>query len=528
MLPLLLALHAPTAQADTGQPLQWSWPEGKVRTWYLETLVMVPSPWFLGVWGQQDYGRTSKVRVQVVLQCAAVDANPSTWELSCEVPDAALVAATVGNEDPAYIEGVATHFGAALEQSEIQLVLGRDGTVRNVDVEGISKADPIQAAGQEWVRQLVRRAVSGLDATAPPTGEPSWVQRDHPWADSPYGGSAPGTLRLLNEVQTEAGQNTVRTVGRGALTMPVVGNTAPDALAPGGGTWNMRVSSIGRFDEAEGAWAERSWGLLAEPGPNVGVITGQPYVMGGYLRLIAPEDEVPECGESGLWVDHWSSSHSDVALNLITTREAELYHEEGFKSDPYVWASVGPTWHLQHLRENVEGIGVVAGVRLPLAISVGGGVQFNRQTSLRYLGWPLLEQQVYAGAWFESNYVVTPRLGVLAGSISRTFPGRPEGVIRSPFMALDLSLLWRARDDSWLGVHARAPIELGHLVVTDSVGNEMWLDNTSLIVSVAWTQKLSGRGKSQKVRRATLSEGLGQDLLDASIPQAELLSSPTE
>lgn len=332
----------------------------------------------------------------------------------------------------------------------------------------------------------------------------------------------------MHELATVEEQHTLRTVGRGALTLPNSAATAPDALTAGGGTWNMRVSALGRFDEVEGAMVERSWGLVAEAGASVGVITGQPYLQGGYLRLIAPSEVVPDCGESGLWAEHWSSSRSDLALNMVSIQDSGLYHEAGFESSPYLWAAVGPTWHLQHLRENVEGLSVSAGVRLPLAISVGGGVQLDRMTSLRYLGWPILERQAFVGAWFESNYVISPRLGVLGGVIQRELPGRPEGAIYSPFLALDLSLLWRARDDSWLGLHARAPVELGHLVITDSVGNEMWLDNTSLVVSLAWTQKLSGRGKESRVKRSTVNEGLGQDLLEASMPQAELLSSPTE
>ena len=532
MLSLLLALNTASAQSPVAPaasaPLQWTWPEGKVRTWYIESLVVVPTPWMLGVWGSQNLGRTSKVRLTMVLSCSAVDANEATWELSCEVKDAAIVAAPVSSDNPAGIEKVAQHYADGLKQSEVQLVMGKDGTLRDVDLEGISKADPVQAQGQEWTRQLLRRALSGLDLTTPPLGEPSWVQRDSPWADSPYGGSAPGTLRLMHEVSTAEDQHILRTVGRGALTLPVGGATAPDALTTGGGTWNMRVSAIGRFDDVEGAMVERSWGVVAEAGASVGVITGPPYLLGGYLRLVDPSEELPDCGESGLWEEHWTSSKSDQALNLVKAQESRLYHEAGFRSKPYIWASAGPSWHLQHLRENAEGISVTAGVRLPLAISVGGGVQADRMTSLRYLGWPIVERQAFAGAWFESNYVLSPRLGVLGGVIAREFPGRPEGVIYSPFVALDLSLLWRVRDDSWLGLHARAPVEVGHLVITDSVGNELWLDNTSLVVSLAWTQKLSGRGKSSKVKRSTVNEGLGQDLLEASMPQAELLSSPTE
>jgi hypothetical protein len=525
MLPLLLALNTANAQSS---PVQWTWAEGKVRTWYVESLVLVPSPWMLGVWGTQGLGRTGKVRLSMVMSCTAVDANETTWDLSCEVRDAAIVAASVSGEDPAVIEAVAQHYAEGLTRSELQLVMGKDGTLRNVDLEGMSKADPLEAQGQEWTRQLIRRALSGFDVSSPPLGEPTWVQRDSPWSDSPYGGSAPGTLRLMHEMATVEDQHTIRSVGRGALTLPIAGSTAPDALTAGGGTWSMRVSAIARFDETEGAMVERSWGLLAEAGASVGVITGQPYLLGGYMRLVGADEDAPDCGESGLWVDHWSSSHSDLALNLVKSQEGRLYHEAGFRSEPYVWASVGPTWHLQHLRENVEGLSVTAGVRLPLALSVGGGIQADRQTSLRYLGWPLIERQAFAGVWYESNYVLSPRVGVLGGAIAREFPGRPEGVVYSPFVALDLSLLWRARDDSWLGLHARAPVEVGHLVVTDSVGNELWLDNTSLVVSLAWTQKLSGRGKSSKVHRASVNEGLGQDLLEASIPQAELLSSPTE
>ena len=525
MLPLLLALN--TAEAQSPVAL-WTWPEGKVRTWYVESLVVVPSPWMLGIWGTQGLGRTGKVRLTMVISCAAVDANEATWELSCEVRDAAIVAASVSGEDPAVIEKVAQHYAQALSRSELQVVMGKDGTLRNVDLEGMSKADPVEAQGQEWTRQLVRRALSGFDATTPPLGEPTWVQRDSPWSDSPYGGSAPGTLRLMHEVSTVEGQNTLRSVGRGALTLPIAGATAPDALTAGGGTWNMRVSALGRFDELEGAMVERSWGLVAEAGASVGVITGQPYLLGGYLRLVPDTEAVPDCGESGLWETLWTTSKSDQALNLVQVQESRLYHEAGFRSEPYVWASAGPSWHLQHLRENVEGLSVTAGVRLPLAISVGGGFQADRITSLRYLGWPIIEKQAFAGAWFESNYVLSPRIGALGGVIAREFPGRPEGVIYSPFVALDLSLLWRLRDDSWLGLHARAPIEVGHLVITDSVGNELWLDNTSLVVSLAWTQKLSGRGSSQTVKRSTVNENLGQDLLDASMPQAELLSSPTE
>ena len=57
MLPLLLALNTASAQDS---PAQWTWPEGTVRTWYVETLVTVPSPWMLGVWGTQGLGRTAK------------------------------------------------------------------------------------------------------------------------------------------------------------------------------------------------------------------------------------------------------------------------------------------------------------------------------------------------------------------------------------------------------------------------------------------------------------------------------------
>ena len=118
MLPLLLALTTANAQSS---PVQWTWAEGKVRTWYVESLVVVPSPWMLGVWGTQGIGRTGKVRLSMVMSCTAVDANETTWDLSCEVRDAAIVAASVSGEDPAVIEAVAQHYAEGLALSLIHI-----------------------------------------------------------------------------------------------------------------------------------------------------------------------------------------------------------------------------------------------------------------------------------------------------------------------------------------------------------------------------------------------------------------------
>lgn len=493
MLTSLLLL--PTLAHAAAPPPRWQWSEGQARTWYIESLLLVPWPWTIGTWGEQDRVRTAKVRTQLIVTCTPVEQRLTAWDLSCDIQDAALAGATVDGQDSARLDPVMRAFADNLVGAEIQMVLGMDGTVRSLDLEGLAKDNLFLREAHEWNRQLLWRSMAGFDLLLPNGVEDSWTQRDSPWADNPYGASAPGAIRIKHERRGEDRTMEIKSRGRGTLTLGAAAAVNAALSVPtDGNTYSLRVASVATWDDMDGAMTERIWALVGEPTASAGVITGGPYIQGGYLKLLDPGHPWPSLDESGSWDAVWEPGPSDAALRLVETMEPIGYDPEMFQSEPYLWLQAGPSWHAVAFRDNVWGGQASIGVRLPVAFSVGGGVWADLDNLVHGLGWHYNEQAAYGGVWYESNHVVTPRVGVMAGGVRRSFRNElAPAPSWSPFVALDLSVMLRLGNRAWLGLHARAPYELRPPVIVGPLGREWVFDDTSFQAGASLTVKLAQR-----------------------------------
>lgn len=487
------ALAEPTSAVSVDG---WTWPQGTVRTFHLESLEVVPGPWQIRQRGGLQSARTNKVRSEFVLQCTAVDQTPRAWELECEVLDAAFIGTPVLAEDPRVLETVLGTFATLAESGTVDITMGRDGRVLSVDLDGLNQEDQADRAIVEWIRLRLILALSGLDVGLPPAGVDGWTQRDHLWAMSPYTSAIRGGIRVENSLQDEAGLTLITSKAQGTLSLS--NSTAALEL---NGLWKLQGGSQLTLDREQGAVVSGSWALVGLPTASAGVIEGDPYLLGGSIRMVGPNEPVPTAGPSGLWGDHFEPGEPERALVALQVELDDSYDEAGFRSRPYLWAQVGPTYHFKDLRENPLGAGVTVGLRLPLAISVGVGAQWDQPARFRSHTWIEEERQLYGGLWYESNYRITPRVGIEAGASHRSFsePGFPE--VWMPFFALDLGLQWRPLPSHWLSIHTRAPIELGYLEIIDSRGNASFADKTSWVVQLAWTVKLTGRKDQEPVPR---------------------------
>ncbi len=284
-----LALALP-ANAEVDQDLTWDWEQA--HRWYMAVDVHLPvKMWF-------NAERNTEVRAVAYQIRSIVDCKPGqretgkVWEVECDIEDIALTAAAHPG-DAGRMLPVLQEFDDALTGATLQLQVGKDGRLKDVDLEEVVSANRRLSERTENLRLILVRMVAGLDLRLPrhrTTSGDSWVQYQDTVLDSPSGsGTGAGVQIVHRATPSSSGGIDIITSGRGmVMPMDIEGNL-----------YDTTYAATGHFDRELGL-TSRAWTTIGTPTASSRIAEGARGIdylqTGEILRLEAGESH--EIGET--------------------------------------------------------------------------------------------------------------------------------------------------------------------------------------------------------------------------------------
>ena len=288
-LSLFGLIFSPAAHAvDTD--LAWDW-EQKHR-WHMAVEVHLPvKMWFNAEFNTEV--RAVAYQVRSVLDCApGTPELRHVYEVYCTIEDIALIAAAHPG-DAGLMLPVLQELDEVLTGAGLQLQVGDNGRLRNVDLEGVRRPNRRLSERTENLRLVLARMVAGLDLHLPrprKTEGDFWVQYRDVVLDSPSGTGTAGGVEVVHRASTrEDGLIGIVTSGR-ALVMPV------DIQ---GNMYDTRYEAEGLFRPGQGL-VYRAWTTVGTPTASSPIALGGrgiDYLQKGEITALAP-GEKPSVGET--------------------------------------------------------------------------------------------------------------------------------------------------------------------------------------------------------------------------------------
>jgi hypothetical protein len=177
------------------------------------------------------------------------------YEVSCTLEDVALMAAAHPG-DAGLLLPVLQEIDGVLTGAVLQLQVGADGRLRDVDLEGVRRNNRRLSERTENLRLMLSRMVAGLDLRLPrprTTEGDLWIQRRDAVLDSPSARGTAGGVDVVHRA-TVRGDGTlgIETAGRAVLMpMDIEGNLydtryeAKAIFTPGLGLTYRRWTTVG-------------------------------------------------------------------------------------------------------------------------------------------------------------------------------------------------------------------------------------------------------------------------------------------
>jgi hypothetical protein len=162
---------------------------------------------------------------------------------------------------------------ALLEQSSVQLQVSPEGTVPNLDLEGVTAHNLPQRQIQEQLRQLLSLAMAGFSLRLPDPLRGSWLEYHSALMDLPSPTASRGSSRFAHQITESSGDYLVTSEGRGTTALSMTGTLGGEQL------WSMKAHSQAVIRSADGVMSTREWSLQ---GTSRG---SEPCRIQGSLRL---------------------------------------------------------------------------------------------------------------------------------------------------------------------------------------------------------------------------------------------------
>lgn len=291
-----LALMGSSA-AHATEGLEWKWEVGAERTFLFQAQVRLAEMLYFPAPLNQDL-RVVEFYLAAVSDCRAeAAAGKKAWELRCTFEDVQLTAAPPEADAGKGLIEILDAYDQMLLAAEAQLVFGRDGRVRNFDLEGVDASIRRQRVMQEVLRLVLLRAFAGLDLQLPKHGDDggkSWRQSETFAMQLPKSMGTMGGIQLDSSVTaTDGAVVTIDTVGKGTVSSgESIG--APGEERPRN-FFDLEMRSRATFDTAQGVLLSRDYVVSGEPTASSVLATGvagTAYVQAIHVELIPPNAKV--------------------------------------------------------------------------------------------------------------------------------------------------------------------------------------------------------------------------------------------
>jgi hypothetical protein len=290
---------ASPAWAVTG--LEWKFPAEGHR-FHLMTRINLPE-WYLFAAEKNTEVRVSQVLLEVVTRCVPAVELKSGWRLDCTLEDVAIQALALP-ADRGNLEATLAEYDERLTGKVLQVELGRDGRVRNIDLEAYNNRLERTAAIRENLRLIFARAFALVDLQLPKKGDDKgkglWKQDNLLAVGFPSTRGVLGAVRIAHKIEaTEGSTVSIASAGGGILytgdTVMVQGQERPR------NSYNFAYEGKAVFDTAAGAMVSREY--LAKGVPTASSTMGEngvgfPYVQAAALDLVT--GEAPTLPPTGL------------------------------------------------------------------------------------------------------------------------------------------------------------------------------------------------------------------------------------
>lgn len=297
---------APAAQATEG--LQWGWPEGESHRYYLKAEVQ--SPYLLQFNAAANINvRVAKFVLTVNTECTNVrDLGKKAFEVQCSIDDVRIVATPIRADGGRGLPEVLDEVDAGYLGSTATFVMGRDGYVRSVSLDGVNDRLRRMREMEETMRLMFARAVAPFDLGMPKKGNDGgqkWLSKKSSIFQLPSKFGSFGNAIIENEViETDGDSVVIQTMGRGTIASgesAVIGTPEGAAVDRPRDTYDMVSRSVTEWDTVKGLLVNRV--VTAEGQVTASSQTAENGVGVAYLQVLevklADDKQIPAFPENG-------------------------------------------------------------------------------------------------------------------------------------------------------------------------------------------------------------------------------------
>ncbi|MFT4628443.1 MAG: hypothetical protein ACI8PZ_007138 [Myxococcota bacterium] len=308
VLAVLGATLAWSPLATAAEGLQWGWSAGESHRYFISADVQ--TPYLLPFNAQTNSNlRVAKFVILLNTNCIHVkDFGKKAFEIECSIDDVRIVArTTVSDSDRGLVE-ILDEIDDGYLESRLQVVMGRDGYVRSVSLDGVNDRLRRMREMEETMRLMVVRAFAGVDLGLPPKGNDGgtvWASKKALVLQLPSKFGSFGTSTIDNRVTEVKGSLvTIETVGRGTIASgesAVISTPEGAAVDRPRDTFDIVVEGVAVFDTQAGVLVERvvtASGTATASSQTAVAGEGVPYLQLIKVQL-ADDKEIPAFAGNG-------------------------------------------------------------------------------------------------------------------------------------------------------------------------------------------------------------------------------------
>lgn len=225
MTTLLALLSITSAPAAAGTPT-WTWPEGQPVLYHIESLVVRPRTGNPVAARRNLEAGAREVKVVLDTTCTPKAVGKTAVEVTCSFAYVNFTGSELLPGDQANIDEILKEWSADIATGRVVMTMGRDGKMRQFDLQGLSMKDQRESAIRDNQRSVLQRAFAPFEFPFPEDPD-AWKRG---WEQK--GGNA---LLLLPGTLGTAGAASLKHTPKGDYDGLFLIRTAGHAsLSPGG------------------------------------------------------------------------------------------------------------------------------------------------------------------------------------------------------------------------------------------------------------------------------------------------------
>ena len=301
MVGVLCTLLAPSS-AWALDGFRWQWEEGQERRYLLQANVRLPQLYLVNSKYNNNL-RMVEFYTALVTRCTHVATlGKRAVELKCTFDDVQFKAAPPKIDAGKGIQTIVDEWDELLSKAHIQMVMGLDGQIRSVSLDGFDNRLRRFREIQETIRLMAVRAFAGLEIGTPRKGDDRgefWVQKESVAFQLVSPAGSFGGVRIVH--QASGVQGSVATIVRAGDGIISSGETVqgPDGTDRPRNRFASAVEGTARFDLEKGELVQHDYIVKAEPTASSVLAQGTAgtlYVQSVHAELIPEGAKVAPLG----------------------------------------------------------------------------------------------------------------------------------------------------------------------------------------------------------------------------------------